>query len=319
MKKILIFDTSISSENVGDCIIMDAVNKEILELFNNSVILRTATHECISKTSYALNKVSNYSFVGGTNLLSSNMNVYNQWKINLIDAHYLKRIILIGVGWWQYQGRPNFYTKYIYNKVLSKDFLHSVRDSYTKRKLGEIGIENVINTGCITTWGLTKDHCLRIPSNKSKNVVFTLTDYNKNIEADKILINTLVNAYDKVYFWPQGIGDLDYMCNFGVANKIEIIGGNLNSYDDLLDQNSLELDYVGTRLHAGIRALQKKRRSIIISIDNRAQEMSADLNFKVLMRNDISSLAKELSKSYNTEINLNVSAIKSWKAQFFDN
>ena len=51
-----------------------------------------------------------------------------------------------------------------------------------------------------------------------------------------------------------------------------------------------ELDYVGTRLHAGVRAMQKGRRSIILSIDNRAREMGKDYNLNVIERNDIYKL-----------------------------
>jgi len=316
MKKITIFDTSVASENIGDFIIMDSVKRELYELFNDGMFFHSLTHDKISTASYRLNKISDYSFIGGTNLLSSNMNSYNQWKINLFDSMFLRNIVLMGVGWWQYQGRPNLYTKYLLKKVLHKDIIHSVRDSQAENMLKEIGIKNVINTGCMTMWRLTKKHCSNIPKTKAKNVVFTLTDYNKNIQKDQELIDILNSNYENIYFWPQGSGDLDYLKSFSNIENVKILGGNLFSYDALLESENLSLDYVGTRLHAGIRALQKSRRTIIIGIDNRAEEISKDFNLKVLSRKDIYKLEKVLQNDFITDITINEENINIWKKQF---
>lgn len=316
MKKITIFDTSVASENIGDYIIMDSVNRELRLLFNNDMFFYTLTHDRVSKSTYRLNKISDYSFIGGTNLLSSNMNKYNQWKINLYDALFLKNIILLGVGWWQYQNKPNLYTKYLLKKVLHKDIIHSVRDSQAEMMLKSIGINNVINTGCTTMWQLTKDHCKDIPKYKADNVVFTLTDYNKDIERDQALINILNNNYKNIYFWPQGSGDLEYVKNLRNIEYIQILGGNLFAYDQLLENQALSLDYVGTRLHGGIRALQKKRRTIILGIDNRAEEKKKDFNLKVLSRSDIRQLEDLLISEFSTEIEINEKNINQWKRQF---
>lgn len=316
MKKILIFDTSVLSKNIGDFIIMDAVNRELKKLFEKDMFFYALTHDKVSKATYRLNKISDYSFIGGTNLLSSNMNKYNQWKINFFDSLFLKNIILMGVGWWQYQAPPNFYTKYLLKKVLHKDILHSVRDSQAEKMLHSIGINNVINTGCMTMWQLTKEHCSKIPTKKSENVVFTLTDYNMNILLDQELINILNKNYKNVYFWPQGIGDPEYIKSLKDIDGIEILGGNLNCYDTLLDNKDLSLDYVGTRLHAGIRALQKSRRTIILGIDNRAEEKKKDFNLKVLSRDDINKLEGVLINDFITEINIKEENINIWKNQF---
>ena len=316
MKKITIFDTSVSSENVGDFIIMDSVNRELKEVFKNDMFFYSLTHDGVSKATYRLNSISDYSIIGGTNLLSSNMNNYNQWKINLLDSFYLKNIILMGVGWWQYQKKPNLYTKYLLKKVLSKDLIHSVRDTQTEQMLKSIGITNVLNTGCMTMWQLTPEHCKQIPITKADNVVFTLTDYNQNIIYDQALIDTLIKNYKTVYFWPQGSEDLDYLAKLKNTNKIIILGGNLFPYDELLDNKSLELDFIGTRLHAGIRALQKLRRTIILGIDNRAEEKAKDFNLNVLSRDQIEKLEQILMNDFRTDIKLNEKNILLWKKQF---
>ena len=316
MKKITIFDTSVLSDNIGDFIIMDSVNRELKELFVYDMIFNTITHDKIHRGTYRLNQISDHSFIGGTNLLSSNMNKYNQWKINLIDGLFLNNVILMGVGWWQYQKQPNFYTKYLLKLVLNRKILHSVRDTYTEQKLKSIGINNVINTGCMTMWLLTKEHCKSIPKIKSRNVVFTLTDYNKDVMYDYELIKILRKNYEKVYFWPQGSGDLEYLKTFRDIDDIEILGGNLFSYDKLLEDMNIDLDFIGTRLHAGIRALQKKRRAIILGIDNRAAEKSKDFNLNVLSRKNINKLEQLLKTEFETDININEKNITKWKSQF---
>ena len=68
------------------------------------------------------------------------------------------------------------YTKKFYKTLLSDEYLHSVRDEMTKKRLNSIGIENVLNTACPTMWSLTPSRQLEISSKRSKNVVTSITD-----------------------------------------------------------------------------------------------------------------------------------------------
>jgi polysaccharide pyruvyl transferase WcaK-like protein len=79
-----------------------------------------------------------------------------------------------------------------------------------------------------------------------------------------------------------------------------------------------DIDYVGTRLHAGIRALQKKRRAIIIAIDNRAIEKQKDFNLTIINRDKIDYLKDKILSSFNTDIRIPVSNIDLWKKQFVE-
>lgn len=312
--KILLFDTSVCTENLGDFIIMESVRDVISEVFTNSTVFHTGTHDVISRNSYLLNKQVNYSFLGGTNLLSSNMNKYNQWKINLYDSFFLNNITLLGVGWWQYQKEPNIYTKFLLNSILSKDIIHSVRDSYTEKMLKSVGVDNVINTSCPTMWNLTEEFCGKIPKNKSESVVVTLTDYNKDYDRDIQFIKILKSCYDRIMFWPQGSGDLEYFNELDLKKYGEILSCNLSVFNDLLENE--DVDFVGTRLHAGIRALQKKKRTIIIAIDNRAIEKALDFNIKVIKRENIQDLKSLILSDFVTNINIPIDNILKWKNQF---
>lgn len=313
---IAILDTSVCTENLGDYIIMDSVRRELYNLFPMHHKMTLPTHEKIDKVGYSIIKSSQYSFIGGTNLLSSNMNKYNQWKVNLKDTLNVNNILLMGVGWWQYQNKPNRYTKYLFRKLLNHTLLHSVRDAYTESKLKEMGFSNVINTACPTMWTLTPEHCKLIPRKKAETVAFTLTDYNIDRELDQLLIDTLLENYKTIYFWVQGAGDYKYLNSLQRVENIKIIHPDLQSYDDILDRGE-EIDYIGTRLHAGVRALQKKRRSLIIAIDNRAIEKSKDFNLPIIDRTHIKThLARMISSEFRTEIKIPLENIITWKKQF---
>lgn len=313
--KISIFDTSVCTENLGDFIIMDAVRGHINEMFTDAMVLHTATHEKISRPTYSLVGKSDLAFVGGTNLISSNMNNYNQWKINLIDGYFLKDVILMGVGWWQYQRNPNLYTRYLLKSILSKNVLHSVRDSYAESMLKKSGFSNVINTSCATMWGLDEEHCQHIPTYKAETVVTTLTDYNKDTKNDLALIELLRKSYRKVYIWPQGSGDIEYFNQLGLSKLVEILPPKLEAYNLIL-RNEESIDFIGTRLHAGVRAMQNRRRTIILGIDNRAFEKAKDFNIIVCPRDDLEGLKNLIYSDFRTVINLPLDNIARWKNQF---
>lgn len=315
MKKIVLYNPAISSLNIGDEIIEDACKKNLDELFKDSMYIEISTHLPVSNLYMSIIKNVNSSFVLGSNLLMAKMNgLFRQWDIKIWNANLIKPVILMGVGWHQYSKRTNLYTRLLYKKIFSKQYMHSVRDEYTKEKLNEIGITNVINTGCPTLWTLTKEFCKDIPKKKADKVVFTLTDYNKDVENDKKLIEILRKNYKEIYFWVQGADDYEYLQELNELKDIKIIAPNLKSYDKILKKENI--DFIGTRLHGGIRALQNKRRTIIISVDNRATELNKNYNIPIIQRDDISHLEDIINNDLVTDINIPEENIKKWKSQF---
>lgn len=315
--KISIFDTSIGTKNVGDEIIMDAAIKEIHSIFSSSQFFRLPTHDIIGINGISLLRHSDLAIVGGSNILSSYMNRYRQWKLNLVQTLLIpNRIVLMGVGWRDYQDKSNFYTRNFLRRVLSPTYMHSVRDSYTEAHLREIGIENVLNTSCPTMWQLTEEHNNKIPSKKADSVVFTLTDYNKDERYDSMLIEILKQNYDRLFFWVQSIKDFAYFNSLkaSLIEDVVVIPPNLKSYDLFLFNN--DCDYIGTRLHGGIRALQALKRTIIIGIDNRANEKKKDFNINVVERENIAELDRVINSVWKTRITLPQSNINRWKMQF---
>lgn len=324
MKKIFIFNTWIGSFNLGDKIIMESCNKFFQKNFCDYFYTEIATHLIISLFNFKGLGLRNskYGFVCGTNLLRP-MSIFskkNQWKIGIIFIIYLiygkiNNIILLGVGWSDYKYKKfSVIQKWMIKKLLSKQYIHSVRDEFTKQKLNEIGIYNVINTGCVTTWELNKEHCDKISKIKSENVIFTITDYNRNYEQDKKMYEILKRNYKHIYFWPQGSGDLEYIDKLlKLEQDYKIISPNFESYIEFLSNN--DCDYVGTRLHGGIKALQLKKRTFIIGIDNRALEMS-EIGLPVIKRDNLTQLDEKINKEYKLSLNIPVENIEKWKKQF---
>lgn len=313
VNRVILMDTSIASENGGDKIIMDYCQKRLQALLPESYFCHVPTHDYLSSESYKKIEQSKLCVVCGTNLLSSNMNKYNQWKIKRHDKKYLNgNVVLMGVGWWQYQEKPNYYTSSLLHRVLSGTKLHSVRDTFTQKMLTDIGFHNVIYTGCPTMWELTESITERIPENKSKDVVFTVTNYSPNETADLLLFNILKQHYRNIAVWMQAFEDYQYINKLGIANEVEIIGPTVESYDSYL--NTHDVDYVGTRLHAGIRALNYCKRTIIIAIDNRATEIAKDTGLPIVERTDISDkLAEMIEQKYTVQLNMPWNNIKTWQ------
>lgn len=272
------------------------------------------TQEVISKISIGHAGRARHRFVGGTNLLSATMLRYKQWQINLRQTFSLNDVTLMGVGWWQYQRDPDFYTRTLLRKVLSSEKIHSVRDAYTRKKLESIGLRNVLNTGCPTMWQLTPEHCRDISQEKAQKVILTLTDYHPDPVNDLKLIDLLLSHYQEVIFWPQGSGDMAYMRSLNVSN-VSVLGPTLTAYDKALGEME-SVDFIGTRLHGGVRAMQFKRRALIVAVDNRAREISTDTGLNVVGRSHMAEIEGWVTAPKPTSINMNWTAIDQWKSQF---
>ncbi|GAB3976812.1 hypothetical protein GCM10028806_37050 [Spirosoma terrae] len=316
--KIGVMDPTIGTSNQGDFIIKDAVTQHLNSLFPEAFFTNYPS-QLHRQLDSVLQQRDNERllFVAGTNLLSSNMDFYYQWKIGPLDARFLKnRYILFGVGWWQYQPATNPYTRWLYKNVLSKHYLHAVRDSYTEQKLRESGIANVLNTSCPTLWNMTADHCRSIPTSRATDVVTTLTFYHKNVQYDKQLLDQLLSNYRYVYVWIQGVRDLDYLkeLNYAHQERLIPIAPSLSAFDSVLKQSDIE--YVGTRLHAGVRALQHGNRTLILAVDNRALEIGRDTNLNVIRREEVDRVADFIDSDYKTSIHLPQEAIAKWRNQF---
>lgn len=316
MKEILLFDTAEGSDNVGDEIIMDYCQHQLLKIIRNPYFInKVPTHLEIGKKAYRFNKEASYSIVCGTNILKTSIIFNRGWHLSMRDMLHLKNLCLMGAGWGNYNNyNSDPYTVWAYHKILSSKLLHSVRDSYTEKRLRSIGFKNVINTACPTMWNLTPDFCEKITEEKSDSVVTALTCYKQDREKDITMLKILHNYYYQIYFWPQQSEDVDYLYSLQLDIPIKILPPVLSTYDRLL--NEVKVDFIGSRLHGGIRALNHTRRTLIIGVDNRAVEIHKDTNLPVLDRNNIEQLESWINGKQGININLPIDNILKWKSQF---
>lgn len=323
-----LLNTAIRTCNQGDYIIVESVKRELADFLDRSFVIELPTHAPIMRqrefgfrpennSDYcALNRLE-YAFLCGTNLLAKDITTkWNQWNIQENDLSVLAgKVISVGVGSASSFDCFSRRAKGLYSKVFSKHHYHSARDARTKSLLESCGLK-ALNTGCATMWMLNDKFCADIPRNKSNIVVATLTDYKQDPIYDTQLLKLLIRQYDEVYFWMQGIDDLAYISALGFEKKVNLIPPSLAAYNTFLKET--DCDYVGTRLHAGIKAMQARKRSIIIGVDNRSSDISKTYGINYVPRDDIDEVNRMINISLETRVGINESAINAFLSQFGD-
>jgi hypothetical protein len=140
-----------------------------------------------------------------------------------------------------------------------------------------------------------------------------VTYYRPAPEADRRLFEMVKKHYDKIYFWPQQDLDVPYVRQLGLDGMIPI-EPNTAAYNRVLDEE--DVDFVGSRLHGGIRALQRGRRAMIVPVDNRAIEISKSSGLPVVSRDEPDEIARWITQPAPTKVVLPTEAIETWKNQF---
>ncbi|WP_460772518.1 polysaccharide pyruvyl transferase family protein [Microbacterium sp. GXF7504] len=302
-------DPSVSSRNLGDEIIHDAVGVELKDLLGDDDVRKLPTQRLPTRRERAAIRSCESFVVGGTNLLNGNIPRYIQWKLDPgIARSYGGRTNLLGVGWWQYQD-VNWFSRSIWQRLL-RDRTHSVRDAYTKERLESFGLK-AINTGCPTMWRL--DDVIHHPEER-RNVIATITDYHRNPTRDRKMLLALGELYDSVSVWLQGAKDKSYVESLEV--DVSFIPPSLHAFDEALDKH--DSDYFGTRLHAGVRALQHNVRATIVAIDNRATEISADTGLPIVSNAFTHADVAHSKSRSSTLLRIDREAITEWKKLFVE-
>lgn len=296
----------IDSKNLGDEIIEDAVQRELSSLLAEDVdLIGLPTQRILTRAERRRAANCDLFVVGGTNLLNGNIPRYIQWKLDPgLVATYSGKTILLGVGWWQYQ-RLNRLSSAIWRRLLVGQ-AHSVRDSYTAARLQGLGID-ATNTGCPTMWALPDEIVFGPTSSK---VISTVTDYHKNPERDLRMLRHLGENYEEVLVWLQGSKDKAYLDSLDM--NVRFVDPTLAAFDGVLAQG--DVDYFGTRLHAGVRALQHGVRSTVIAIDNRAAEIARDTGLPVVAEQFSANEVKNSTQSERVKLSLAHREIEAWKA-----
>ncbi len=325
MRQVLLFDTAIATTNLGDEIIYESTKEGLKPILDDSLVFRLGTHvENYSifqmgkknwKEEVLCNK-ANLKFICGTNLLSASLKgLYPQWMLKTFNKNLYKDAVTVGVGKTTDFDKVDTYTEKLYKSTLSSRYAHSVRDENTKKVMEDLGFR-AINTGCPTLWMMDRRRCEIVPENKSENVIISVSGYEtqKSTELDKKWINIVLKHYKKVYVWIQTVVDKDYADTLIGENRYKYIC-SLSEFDRITREESV--DYIGTRLHGGIFALQHGCRTIVISIDQRAEGFNQSNNLPVVKRDEVEDLLEDKIESrWATSITIDRDAINEFLAQF---
>lgn len=311
---VVLFNPAVSSLNVGDHVIADSARAHLQPLLRGRFVIDVSTHLPLSWNYARHFRSAPWKLVLGSNLLRGRMNgLFRQWDVTPRTAPLARGSLLMGAGWWQYGDEPNRYTSSLYRFVLDRERLHSVRDHYTQEMLGRAGVDNVVVTGCPSLWSLTPAHCAAIPTRKATRVITTVTDYHREPALDRQMVETLVERYDTVAVWLQGSRDRAYLDDLGLTGKVDLLEPTLSAFDEALAD--VDTDYAGTRLHAGIRALQHGRRTAVVAIDNRGREKARSFRLPIVERGDVGALAGFCEGSDPAHLDLPWAEIDRWLAQ----
>ncbi len=323
MRRIILFDTSIATENLGDEIIMESAERELAPAIHDDFIYHLPTHlvpvPVLHQPTSGKRKLcdnADLKFVCGTNLFWADMRHMNPLlNANIFNARPFKDSVLFGVGIDADRCAKglDFYSRHLWEKILSKDYVHSVRDDRAAEFLHGMGLK-AINTGCPTLWQLTPEHCAKIPRKKADKVVFTLSNTGGiYLDNDQKLIDLLLRSYKEVWFFAQTYDSYKRMLGYEHSGDVRLIPAGLEGCRKFYREN--EADYVGTRLHGGIFAMQQGKRAIILKVDHRADDFA---KFGVIQIDqfDLSAVEERIYSEFTTEIKVDYRKITDWISQF---
>ena len=314
-RRVHIIDTAVGSGNIGDEIIMEACREAFDPIFEGSYVSTSAGHDGLGPSSRKRCREADIAMLMGTNALSPYFRVGLpfMWRVRWRDLRALKgRVVLAGVGaTWDFE-RVSPLQKRFWRHVLSPNHVHSVRDSLGEQLVKACG-HRVLKTSCPTLWRY-RDTPPTAPTTKARAVCFTLNRH-KRSPIDEDFVRILSDHYEKLYYWPQTTNDLDYLEPLRSSVKAESLPPNLAAYDAFLRTH--EVDVVGTRLHGSIRGLNHGRRTLVVSIDNRAREMSHDTGLPTIERDAVpEELAARLEGPIHAEIRVKGDTIDEYLSQF---
>ena len=317
-RTVALLDTSVGSGNLGDQIIMDAVEQHVLPLFSDAFVVRVPTHDRPGRPARALLRASSLAIVGGTSMFGARMWYRPNWALGPRSTAQLPPTLFVGVGWnAQTNGPPGRgrlerawidpYSKWMVRRASASSFPHSVRDAMTGRQLARLGVTNWRVTGCPTTWSLTPEHCREIPTTPGPRAVLTFNYGHPDEQRDRAILRVVRDVYPEVVVWPQAVEDIAYARS--IDRSLVIARPSLREFDAILASG---YDYVGLRLHGGIRALQHGRRTTIVVVDNRAREMGRDWSLPVWEPTSDVPL-RDLLEGGKMRVAIDRSAIDTWK------
>lgn len=274
------------SPNIGDLIIYNYLSKELKSLFPSETFYNFPLHASLNHYHKFLLTKCDLIFITGSNFLAPRTTSQRRALLSIDHLGIVNKVIFMGAGWSgsELHELDKETTKF-YQRILHRSYPHSVRDSLSLQKFSKIGL-SIINTSCPTMWPLNSRKYNRIKL--ENDCLFTLTDYSINITEDQAFLDLLLSKFQKLYYFPQGRYDLEYLNSLDLfksnRNRFLLLDRSLNALDDF---TSNDFTYIGTRLHCGIHMLNNNKDALILAVDNRSRNIAKDTKLPVCNRGDL--------------------------------
>ncbi|WP_291297975.1 polysaccharide pyruvyl transferase family protein [Elioraea sp.] len=307
--RLAVIDPSLATDNLGDEVIYQAVEAALLDLFPAAFIHRIASHEALSDRSHKVLRAADMTFVAGSNLLPPD---WAQWRLTLADSMFIDNLVIFGAGWQNDVTQLNRENTKIMRRAFHRTALHAVRDKPAVDNLATLGLR-VVNASCPTLWALDAAATARIPVTRAPEAVVTVTAYRNRPAEDAAFLRLVTESYRKVWFYPQMEDDIPHLERIGFGH-LPRIRATTAAFTRFLAEN--EVDYIGSRLHGGIRALQTGKRSLILQVDNRARDIAAHTGLPSARLDDPAGIRRWIETPAPTVLRLPEAEIAAWKAQF---
>lgn len=285
------------SPNIGDEIIFKYLFKELKSIFKNESYYVFPLHSALNRYHKELLDRSAVIFITGSNFLTPIFASQRKCILSMNKLGIKNKVVFMGAGWSGSEySEMDLETLNCYETLMHKTYPHSVRDSLSLKKFSRLSM-NIMNTACPSMWGLKNLRFDR--TGFHENCLFTLTDYNIDIDADSKFLKAMLDRFQRLYFFPQGKFDEGYLKSLDIYKNnpamITILDRTLANLDELLKLKPLT--YIGTRLHCGIHALNSGVNSLILEVDARAKYIAQDTGLPVCKREDIDSIRRWLDGS----------------------
>ena len=312
-ENVVLLDTAQGTARLTDQMIMEDCRSICGQAFPGKALMCVPVHQYFKNTGELKNS---RKILCGTEILSPDMETSGQLLVPECLEEYAD-ICLMGVGVKQFQdGDPiSQYTRNLLGFMLQGRTLHGVRDEKTRRFLEQIGVRNVVRTGCPSVWNLTEAHCGRIPKEKGKAVFTALESRQDHRSIDRELLKMLKEEYEVVYLWVRDKENLEYLQTLDSLKEYHLLPGTTAAFYEQF-QTMADLDYVGTHIQAGIQSLRMGKRSLIISDTEYAQALREEMHFPILKRTMEKETEAWVCAPYETKILLPEESIRHWKSQF---
>ena len=309
---IAIVDSGLATTNLGDHIISSAVHRQLIAPLEESgrATVTIPMHGGLTAQSRALLSEADQVIVCGTNLLSDHMRFRRSWQWSRSDIELTAgKLTMFGVGWWQYQRTGIDPVSASWMRYLAGPHPWAVRDEYSSKRLTAAGVSSV-HVSCPTLWDCSQ----QLTPRGGGRVVTTLTDYNQDRRADERLVELLNGRFAEVLYWPQGPGDRAYIESLRGSASGVILEPTVSAFNAELRRPGTE--YLGLRLHAGIRAIQMGVPTLILGIDNRATEISRSVGLGVISRHALNQIGSALDAPRVINLALPRPEIDAWLASW---